>query len=102
KKFLYKEEHLAEKRGSESETILGPIPVIVEKVPKTRIRYLDQKKYLGPSDLTVVPRWVIYTKNMMKKPAFCTLPTVMEVSMVREAAVPKVSYSTKRKVAPFP
>ena len=33
--------------------IPGPIPVIVEKVPKARIRYLDKKKYLVPSNLTV-------------------------------------------------
>ena len=40
----------------------------------------------------------------MKKPAFCMLPRVMKVSTVRKAAAPKVrvSYSTKRDVAPFP
>lgn len=38
-----------------------------------------------------------------EKPAFCMLPRVMKVSTVREAAAPKVrvSYSTKRDVAPF-
>lgn len=37
----------------------------------------------------------------MKKTSFYTLPTVMKVSMVCEAAAPEVggSYSTKREVA---
>lgn len=40
----------------------------------------------------------------MKKTSFYTLPTVMKVSTVCEAAAPKMggSHSTKREVAPLP
>uniref|UniRef100_A0A2K6KJB5 GABA type A receptor associated protein like 1 n=1 Tax=Rhinopithecus bieti TaxID=61621 RepID=A0A2K6KJB5_RHIBE len=84
-KFVYKEEHPFEKRRSEGEKIRKKypdrVPVIVEKAPK---------KYLVPSDLTVVPQWVSSTRNTMKKTSFSTLPTVTKVSTVCEAAVPEL------------
>ncbi|XP_022380323.1 gamma-aminobutyric acid receptor-associated protein isoform X1 [Enhydra lutris kenyoni] len=106
-KFVYKEEHPFEKRRSEGEKIRKKypdrVPVIVEKAPKARIGDLDKKKYLVPSDLTVVPQWVSYTRSTTKKTSFCTSPTVMKVSTVCKAAAPEVggSHSTKRW-PPFP
>uniref|UniRef100_A0A8C8W2K4 Gamma-aminobutyric acid receptor-associated protein-like 1 n=1 Tax=Peromyscus maniculatus bairdii TaxID=230844 RepID=A0A8C8W2K4_PERMB len=96
-KFVYKEEHPLEKRRSEGEKIRKKypdrVPVIEEKAPKARIGDLNKKKYLVPSDLTVVPRWVSCTRNTTKKTSFYTLPTVMKVSTVWEAAVPEVGGS---------
>merc|ERR1712080_188909 len=57
-KWQYKEEHPFEKRRAEGEKIWRKypdrVPVIVEKSPKARIGDLDKKKYLVPSDLTVL------------------------------------------------
>uniref|UniRef100_A0A8C9PTY5 GABA type A receptor-associated protein n=1 Tax=Spermophilus dauricus TaxID=99837 RepID=A0A8C9PTY5_SPEDA len=99
------EEHPFEKRRSEGEKIRKKypdrVPVIVEKAPKARIGDLDKKKYLVPSDLTV-PLWVSYTRNTTKKTSFYTLPTVMKVSTVCEAAAPEVGGPIpQREVAPF-
>uniref|UniRef100_A0A2K6PTQ3 Uncharacterized protein n=1 Tax=Rhinopithecus roxellana TaxID=61622 RepID=A0A2K6PTQ3_RHIRO len=87
-KCVYKEEHPFKKR-SEKIGMKYPdrVPVIVEKAPKAWIGDLDKKKYLVPSDLTVVPQWVSSTRNTMKT-SFSTLPTVMKVSMVCDAANP--------------
>lgn len=50
-----------------------------------------------------VPWWVIHTKNIMKKPAFCMLPRVMKVSTVREAAALRWGYPIlQERCAPFP
>uniref|UniRef100_A0A2K5XIX2 Uncharacterized protein n=1 Tax=Mandrillus leucophaeus TaxID=9568 RepID=A0A2K5XIX2_MANLE len=83
-KFVYKEEH-PEKIGMKYP---DRVPVIVEKAPKAWIGDLDKKKYLVPSDLTVVAQWVSSTRNTMKT-SFSTLPTVMKVSMVCDAAAPE-------------
>uniref|UniRef100_A0A8C6MMG2 Uncharacterized protein n=1 Tax=Moschus moschiferus TaxID=68415 RepID=A0A8C6MMG2_MOSMO len=103
--FVYKEEHPFKKRRSEGEKIqkkyLDRVPVIVEKPPKARIGDLDKKKYLvmpcffssTTSLHPPVPRWVSCTRNTMKKTSFYTLPTVMKVSTVCEAAAPKVGGS---------
>lgn len=56
-KWAYKEENTFEKRRAEGEKIRRKypdrIPVIVEKVPKSKLQDLDKKKYLVPSDLTI-------------------------------------------------
>jgi len=56
-KWSYKEENPFEKRRAEGEKIRRKypdrIPVIVEKAPKSRLRDLDKKKYLVPSELTI-------------------------------------------------
>uniref|UniRef100_A0A8C2MXL1 Gamma-aminobutyric acid receptor associated protein n=1 Tax=Cricetulus griseus TaxID=10029 RepID=A0A8C2MXL1_CRIGR len=97
-KFVYKEEHPFEKRRSEGEKIRKKypdrVPVIVEKAPKARIGDLDKKKYLVPSDLTggnlLLYSFWFHCRNTTKKTSFYTLPTVMKVSTVCEAAVPEV------------
>uniref|UniRef100_A0A3B4C6B5 GABA(A) receptor-associated protein b n=1 Tax=Pygocentrus nattereri TaxID=42514 RepID=A0A3B4C6B5_PYGNA len=67
-KFVYKEEHLFEKRRSEGEKIRKKypdrVPVIVEKAPKARIGDLDKKKYLVPSDLTVGQFYFLIRKRI--------------------------------------
>lgn len=56
-KWQYKEENSFEKRRSEGEKIRAKysdrIPVIVEKAPKSRLRDVDKKKYLVPTELTL-------------------------------------------------
>uniref|UniRef100_A0A2I3GCF1 Uncharacterized protein n=1 Tax=Nomascus leucogenys TaxID=61853 RepID=A0A2I3GCF1_NOMLE len=87
-KFVYKEEHPFKKRRT-GKKHPDRVPVIVENAPKARIGDLDQKKYLVPSDLTVVPQWVSSTRNTMKT-SFSTLPTVTKVSTVCDAAAPEL------------
>ncbi|XP_022669733.1 gamma-aminobutyric acid receptor-associated protein-like isoform X1 [Varroa destructor] len=49
-----------EKRRSST----SPIPVIVEKAPKSRISNLDKKKYLVPSDLCVGQFYLLIRKRI--------------------------------------
>lgn len=71
-KFQYKQEHPFEKRKAEGEKIrkkyIDRIPVIVEKAPKARIRDLDKKKYLVPSDLTVGQFYFLIRKRIHLRP----------------------------------
>uniref|UniRef100_A0A8I3W5U8 GABA type A receptor associated protein like 1 n=1 Tax=Callithrix jacchus TaxID=9483 RepID=A0A8I3W5U8_CALJA len=56
-KFVYKEEHPFKKcKGKKIQKKYQDWTlVIVEKAPKAQIGDLDKKKYLVPSDLTVLP-----------------------------------------------
>uniref|UniRef100_A0A0R3S2I4 Gamma-aminobutyric acid receptor-associated protein n=1 Tax=Elaeophora elaphi TaxID=1147741 RepID=A0A0R3S2I4_9BILA len=56
-KWVYKEENPFEKRR-----------VIVEKAPKARLRDLDKKKYLVPSDLTVGQFYFLIRKRIHLRP----------------------------------
>jgi len=71
-KWLYKEENPFEKRRAEGEKIRRKypdrIPVIVEKAPKSRLRDLDKKKYLVPSDLTVGQFYFLIRKRIHLRP----------------------------------
>jgi len=71
-KWLYKEENPFEKRRAEGEKIRKKypdrIPVIVEKAPKSRLRDLDKKKYLVPSDLTVGQFYFLIRKRIHLRP----------------------------------
>ncbi|VDP13775.1 unnamed protein product [Soboliphyme baturini] len=71
-KWQYKEENSFEKRRSEGEKIRRKypdrIPVIVEKAPKCRLRDLDKKKYLVPSDLTVGQFYFLIRKRIHLRP----------------------------------
>ena len=67
-KWAYKEENPFEKRRSEGEKIRRKypdrIPVIVEKAPKTRLKDLDKKKYLVPSELTIGQFYFLIRKRI--------------------------------------
>uniref|UniRef100_A0A1I7VLK6 Lgg-1 n=3 Tax=Filarioidea TaxID=6295 RepID=A0A1I7VLK6_LOALO len=71
-KWVYKEENPFEKRRAEGEKIRRKypdrIPVIVEKAPKARLRDLDKKKYLVPSDLTVGQFYFLIRKRIHLRP----------------------------------
>uniref|UniRef100_A0A0K0FG30 Gamma-aminobutyric acid receptor-associated protein n=1 Tax=Strongyloides venezuelensis TaxID=75913 RepID=A0A0K0FG30_STRVS len=58
-KWAYKDENPFERRLAEGKKIRNKypdrIPVIVEKHPTSRLKDLDKKKYLVPSDLTLRP-----------------------------------------------
>uniref|UniRef100_A0A8C3VZN8 Uncharacterized protein n=1 Tax=Catagonus wagneri TaxID=51154 RepID=A0A8C3VZN8_9CETA len=90
-KSVYKEEHLFEKHRSEGKKIrkkyLNQVPVIVEKSPKLRIPCFSMSTM---SFHPPVPQRVSCTRNTMKNTSFYTLPTVMKVSTVCEAASLKV------------
>ncbi|XP_067120025.1 uncharacterized protein [Centruroides vittatus] len=67
-KFAYKQDVSLEQRRKEGKKIREKypdrVPVIVEKVPDTRINDLDKKKYLVPSDLTVGQFYFIIRKKV--------------------------------------
>ncbi|KAI1728564.1 autophagy protein atg8 ubiquitin like domain-containing protein [Ditylenchus destructor] len=67
-KWTYKEENPFEKRRAEGEKIRRKypdrIPVIVEKAPKSRLRDLDKKKYLVPSELTIGQFYFLIRKRI--------------------------------------
>ncbi|TMS35526.1 hypothetical protein L596_002914 [Steinernema carpocapsae] len=71
-KWVYKEENPFEKRRAEGEKIRKKypdrIPVIVEKAPKSKLRDLDKKKYLVPSDLTVGQFYFLIRKRIHLRP----------------------------------
>jgi GABA(A) receptor-associated protein len=86
-KWVYKEENPFEKRRTEGEKIRKKYPdripvrdvlsrntnhklsqVIVEKAPKSRLRDLDKKKYLVPSDLTVGQFYFLIRKRIQLRP----------------------------------
>uniref|UniRef100_A0A8C9QG33 Uncharacterized protein n=1 Tax=Spermophilus dauricus TaxID=99837 RepID=A0A8C9QG33_SPEDA len=60
-KFHYKEDHLFEYQKKKGEKIQKKYPdrvsAIAEKALKARGAHLSKRKYLVPSDLTVVPPW---------------------------------------------
>ncbi|KAL7076672.1 hypothetical protein ACQ4LE_003752 [Meloidogyne hapla] len=70
--WAYKEENKFEKRRAEGEKIRRKypdrIPVIVEKAPKSRLRDLDKKKYLVPSELTVGQFYFLIHKRIHLRP----------------------------------
>ncbi|CAK5045202.1 unnamed protein product [Meloidogyne enterolobii] len=70
--WTYKEENKFEKRRAEGEKIKRKypdrIPVIVEKAPKSRLRDLDKKKYLVPSELTVGQFYFLIHKRIHLRP----------------------------------
>ncbi|KAK6026700.1 putative gamma-aminobutyric acid receptor-associated protein, partial [Ostertagia ostertagi] len=71
-KWAYKEENNFEKRRAEGDKIRRKypdrIPVIVERAPKSRLRDLDKKKYLVPSDLTVGQFYFLIRKRIHLRP----------------------------------
>lgn len=76
-KWTYKEENPFEKRRAEGEKIRRKypdrIPVIVEKAPKSRLRDLDKKKYLVPSELTIGQFYFLIRKRSVHIPIFLLL-----------------------------
>uniref|UniRef100_A0AC35TL87 Autophagy-related protein n=1 Tax=Rhabditophanes sp. KR3021 TaxID=114890 RepID=A0AC35TL87_9BILA len=71
-KWTYKEENPFEKRLNEGKKIRNKypdrIPVIVEKAPSSRLKDLDKKKYLVPSDLTVGQFYFLIRKRIQLRP----------------------------------
>ncbi|KAH7720291.1 LGG-1 protein [Aphelenchoides avenae] len=71
-KWQYKEENSFEKRRSEGEKIRAKysdrIPVIVEKAPKSRLRDVDKKKYLVPTELTLGQFYFLIRKRIQLRP----------------------------------
>jgi GABA(A) receptor-associated protein len=67
-RWQYKEENDFAKRQAEGEKIVRKypdrVPVIVEKSPKARVKDLDKKKYLVPSDLTVGQFYFLIRKRI--------------------------------------
>ncbi|VDN51309.1 unnamed protein product [Dracunculus medinensis] len=67
--WAYKESNSFEKRRAEGEKICkrhpDRVPVIVERAPNARIRELDKKKYLVPSDLTVGQFYFLIRKRSL-------------------------------------
>lgn len=68
-KWAYKEENTFDKRRAEGEKIRRKypdrIPVIVEKAQKSRLRDLDKKKYLVPSELTIGQFYFLIRKRLI-------------------------------------
>jgi GABA(A) receptor-associated protein len=67
-RWQYKEENDFAKRQAEGEKIVRKypdrVPVIVEKSPEARVKDLDKKKYLVPSDLTVGQFYFLIRKRI--------------------------------------
>ena len=74
-KWQYKEENPFDKRRSEGEKIRAKysdrIPVIVEKAPKSRLRDVDKKKYLVPSELTLGQFYFLIRKRLVSERYTC-------------------------------
>lgn len=70
-KFKFQQEHTLEKRKSEAERIRRKypdrIPVIVEKIAKSKVADIDKKKYLVPSDLTIGQFMYVIRKRIQLK-----------------------------------
>jgi len=68
----FKSEHTFDQRKAESERVRGKypdrIPVICEKIDKSKIEDIDKKKYLVPSDLTC-GQFVYVIRKRLKLPA---------------------------------
>uniref|UniRef100_A0A0N4ZJR9 Gamma-aminobutyric acid receptor-associated protein n=1 Tax=Parastrongyloides trichosuri TaxID=131310 RepID=A0A0N4ZJR9_PARTI len=71
-KWAYKDENPFERRLAEGKKIRNKypdrIPVIVEKAPSSRLKDLDKKKYLVPSDLTVGQFYFLIRKRIQLRP----------------------------------
>ncbi|XP_059818933.1 gamma-aminobutyric acid receptor-associated protein-like [Hypanus sabinus] len=71
-RFQYQNEQPFELRRAEGEKIRAKypdkVPVIVEKCPRTRLRSLDKKKYLVPSDITVGQFCFLIRKRIQLRP----------------------------------
>uniref|UniRef100_A0A914HMQ6 Cytochrome b-c1 complex subunit 7 n=2 Tax=Globodera TaxID=31242 RepID=A0A914HMQ6_GLORO len=71
-KWTYKEENTYDKRRAEGEKIRRKypdrIPVIVEKATNSRLRDLDKKKYLVPSELTIGQFYFLIRKRIHLRP----------------------------------
>lgn len=67
-KFQYKDEFSFEERLNEAEKIRNKypdrVPVIVEKIPNSKVADLDKKKYLVPSNLTLGQFYFIIRKRI--------------------------------------
>lgn len=66
-KFKYKEENTLEERQAEAFRIKRKyperLPVIVEKLPRSQIQFLEKKKFLVPNDLSVAQfMWMLRKK----------------------------------------
>lgn len=68
----FKAEHTFEQRRTESERVRAKypdrIPVICEKIEKSKVEDIDKKKYLVPSDLTC-GQFVYVIRKRLKLPA---------------------------------
>lgn len=71
-KMRFKAEHTFEQRRTESERVRAKypdrIPVICEKIEKSKVEDIDKKKYLVPSDLTC-GQFVYVIRKRLKLPA---------------------------------
>eukprot|EP00823_Brevimastigomonas_motovehiculus_P009168 TRINITY_DN8824_c0_g1_i1.p1 TRINITY_DN8824_c0_g1~~TRINITY_DN8824_c0_g1_i1.p1 ORF type:complete len:117 (+),score=16.96 TRINITY_DN8824_c0_g1_i1:54-404(+) len=72
----FKKQNSFEKRKAEAQRIRAKypdrIPVIAEKAPESKIPDIDKKKYLVPSDLTIL-QFIYVLRKRIKLPAESTI-----------------------------
>ncbi|KAK6037405.1 putative gamma-aminobutyric acid receptor-associated protein [Cooperia oncophora] len=105
-KWAYKEENNFEKRRAEGDKIRRKypdrIPVIVERAPKSRLRDLDKKKYLVPSDLTVGQFYFLIRKRIHLRPEdalFFFVNNVIPQTMTTMGQLYQVEFDFVRMIA---